>query len=45
MTDEARPSQRVPRTPWRRRLLRWEVFLALVVAADFALNVHCRPIS
>ena len=43
MTDEARPSQRMPRTPWRRRLLRWEVFLALVVAADFALNVQLSP--
>src|SRR5580704_5970525 len=43
MTDESRPSQRVPGAPWRRRLLRWEVFLALVVAADFALNVHLSP--
>src|SRR5271170_2807331 len=43
MTDEALPSQRMPRTPWGRRLLRWEVFLALVVAADFALNVQLSP--
>src|SRR6202167_2348812 len=43
VTDEAHPSQRVPRTPWRRRLLRWEVFLALVIVADFALNVHLSP--
>jgi len=43
ITDEARPSQRVPRTPWRRRLLRWEVFLSLVIAADFALNVWLSP--
>src|ERR1700741_2920344 len=33
----------MPRTSWRRRLLRWEVFLALVVAADFALNVQLSP--
>jgi rhamnose transport system permease protein len=43
ITDEARPSQRVPRTPWWQRLLRWEVFLALVIAADFALNVRLSP--
>ena len=35
--------KKMPRTPWRRRLLRWEVFLALVVAADFALNVQLSP--
>src|SRR5579863_3630377 len=43
MTEEACPSLRVPRAPWRRWLLRWEVFLALVVAADFALNVQLSP--
>ena len=36
-------SQRVRRTPWWRQLLRWEVFLALVVAADFALDVRLSP--
>jgi rhamnose transport system permease protein len=36
-------SQRAPRTPWWRHLLRWEVFLALVVAGDFALNVRLSP--
>ena len=43
MTDEARRSQRMPHTPWWRRLLRWEVFLGRVIAADFALNVHLSP--
>jgi rhamnose transport system permease protein len=43
MTDEAPPSHRPPRTPWWRRLIRWEVFLALVVAGDFALNVRLSP--
>lgn len=43
MNDEASPSKRVSRSLWRRYLLRWEVFLALVVGADFALNVHLSP--
>lgn len=43
MTPEAIPSQHVPASTWWRRLLRWEVFLALVVAADFALNVRLSP--
>jgi rhamnose transport system permease protein len=42
MTGAAPVSQRISRTPWRR-LARWEVFLALVVAADFVLNVHLSP--
>jgi len=40
---EARASQPVPRMTWRRQLLRWEVFLFLVIAADFALDVHLSP--
>jgi rhamnose transport system permease protein len=43
VSDEARLSQRLARTPWRRRLLRWEVFLALIIAVDFALNMHLSP--
>jgi rhamnose transport system permease protein len=40
--DEARPSP-VPRATWWRRLLRWEIFLSLVIAADIALNVELSP--
>jgi rhamnose transport system permease protein len=42
MNNEVPPSQ-PPRAPPWRRLLRWEVFLALVIAADFALNVRLSP--
>jgi rhamnose transport system permease protein len=43
MPDEPGASQRVARRLWWQHLLRWEVFLALVVAADFALNVQLSP--
>jgi rhamnose transport system permease protein len=43
MTAEAYQTQAASRTPWRRRLLRWEVFLALVVVADFVLNIQLSP--
>jgi rhamnose transport system permease protein len=36
-------SSRPPGTQRWRRLIRWEVFLAIVVLADFALNVRLSP--
>jgi rhamnose transport system permease protein len=43
MTEAGRPAKPVPRSPWRQRMLRWELFLVLVVAGDFALNVQLSP--
>jgi rhamnose transport system permease protein len=43
MTEATVRAQGAVARPWRRRLLRWEVFLALVVAFDFVLNVQLSP--